>query len=172
MPWMATRVGKLFEQKEWRNINMNTAMRDYIFFDTPLKTQKGKIALAVFLIAIAIPAILGLGTEEPRILVRSFLWMPYSILGSVLTYLIVSFFDRKRAFRTIQFSVIAFVTFFSAFAALYFNNISPARTVTVGFVEEFFKISPVIILAIFFPAIIRTKRMEWSMEPWLASVSM
>jgi hypothetical protein len=88
----------------------------------------------------------------------AWLWVPYSIVGSILAYLVIAFLDRERRVRFFHFLTMASVALVTAPIAALINANSPARLWTVGFGEEGFKILPVLLLAIFVPNLIRTRK--------------
>ena len=70
----------------------------------------------------------------------------------------VDILDRERRVRFFHVLTIASVFFLSAPAAAFFNDVSPFPKQTVGFVEEGLKILPVLLLAIYIPNLIRTRK--------------
>ena len=136
----------------------DTVVENYIFYKSPLKTAKGLWSFGLIVFILGILASFGFALQEVDILAQAFIWVPYVILGSVLGYLLVYFVDRQRSILWLHALVIASVAFFTAHIAVVFNTISPAPLQTVGFVEESVKLLPLILLAIYLPAVIRTKK--------------
>jgi RsiW-degrading membrane proteinase PrsW (M82 family) len=131
----------------------------YVLFRSPLQSKKGQTTLfiiALALILIAIPGWMVIISKGG--LLSIWTWVPYTIAGSLIAYLIISFFDRKRGIRQFHFLVILSVILITAPIAALINDHSPAKLVTVGFNEEFFKILPVLLLAVFLPNLIRTRK--------------
>ena len=131
----------------------------YVAFRSPLQSHKGRTTLSIIALALILAAIPGwMDLLSNRSLLSIWTWVPYSAVGSLIAYLIVSFFDRKRGLWQFRLVVILSVMLITAPLAAFFNDHSPAMMVSVGFVEEFFKILPVLLLAIFLPNLIRTRK--------------
>ena len=142
------------------NINiLDDVIRHYVLFKSPLHLKKGQTTLSIIALALILIAIPGWMVLIPhRGLLSIWTWVPYTIAGSLIAYLIISFFDRKRGIRQFHFLVILSVILITAPIAALINDNSPAKMVTVGFNEEFFKILPVLLLAVFLPNLIRTRK--------------
>ena len=131
----------------------------YVLFRSPLQSKKGQTTLFIIALALILIAIPGWMVIIPhRGLLSIWTWVPYTIAGSLIAYLIISFFDRKRGIRQFHFLVILSVILITAPIAALINDHSQAKLVTVGFNEEFFKILPVLLLAVFLPNLIRTRK--------------
>jgi len=119
----------------------------------------GRIVLALIVIVLFVLAYLGwggvIGDKNP---LSIWIWVPYSILGSIIGYFIIAFLDRERRVRFFHFFTILSVLLVTAPVAAFFNDHSPAKLVTVGFAEEGMKILPVLLLAIYVPNLIRTRK--------------
>lgn len=137
---------------------MNAATKAYLLYNSPLKTRRGKITLAVILLLVFAFAVLGRLQLSTALLLRGYAWMAYTTLGEVATFLLLGLLDRKRAFVWFRLLVVATVALQTAFVALYFNTKSPISLQTVGYIEEFVKILPALLLAIFVPNLIRTRK--------------
>ena len=137
---------------------MSEAVKAYIFYKSPLKTRNGKLALGIIVAVMFGFAVMGraeLGVDK---LIGAYPWVIYSVLGSLATYLIFWFLDRKKGIGWLHLLIVLSVAFESAFIAVIINNHSPFKFVTVGFNEEFFKILPVLLLVIFLPNVIRNRK--------------
>lgn len=110
----------------------------------------------MIVLIVSVLAYLGIYADKNPFVI--WLWVPYSIAGSIVGYFLISFLDRERRVRFFHFLTIASVFFITAPAAAFFNNISPYPRATVGFVEEGLKILPVLLLAIYIPNLIRTRK--------------
>ncbi|UBF24851.1 PrsW family intramembrane metalloprotease [Kovacikia minuta CCNUW1] len=99
-----------------------------------------------------------LGIYGRRNIFAAWIWVPYAIAGSIIGYFLTAFLDRERRVRFFHFLTIASVFFLTAPAAAFFNDRSPSPTLTVGFVEEGLKILPILLLAIYLPNLIRTRK--------------
>lgn len=139
---------------------MNQTLKQYIFFNSPLKERKNRIFLLIFLGIIFVLSLHGWGVVTAKVSAWDVLSLTVvSVLGSVIGYLILSFLDRGRHIRWTHFLVLLSVSLLFGPAAAYFNQLDPAtRLFTVGFYEEGMKILPVVLLAIFLPNLIRTKK--------------
>jgi uncharacterized membrane protein YeaQ/YmgE (transglycosylase-associated protein family) len=138
---------------------MSAATKQYILYNSPLHNKKYKI---IFWIIFGLLAGVGFfGWRYIYIdntLAGVFEWMPYALVGSIVAYFLLSYFDSKRGFRSLHILIMLVVILITAPIALVVNKLSPWTLWTVGFNEELFKILPVIILAFFLPNIIRTKK--------------
>lgn len=139
-------------------MKINPATKAYLLYNSPLKTTRGKWTLVVILIVVFAFAVAGRFQIGAPTLLQAYAWMGYSILGSIAAYVILGFLDRKRSIKWFHLFTVLFVALQSAFAAAFFNTISPIKYYTVGYFEEFFKILPVLLLAVFTPNIIRTRK--------------
>ena len=138
---------------------IDPVVREYLLLDSRLRTFGGKFILAVIVAVLAVLAYLGWGVlTSKNTLFEVWIWVPYSILGSTLAYLVIAFLDRERRVRFFHFFVLVTVVLLTAPPAAYFNEISPFKLWTVGFNEEAFKILPVLFLAIYLPNLIRTRK--------------
>ena len=137
----------------------DSVVRNYLFQDFRLKPTRDKVILGIIAFVFVILAFLGwnsvLDGRNPFVI---WIWFPYSILGSLIGYFILSFLDRERRVRSFHFLVILSVMLVTGPVAAFFNALSPAMLVTVGFIEEGMKIVPVILLAIYLPNLIRTRK--------------
>lgn len=137
---------------------MNPAIKSYILYESPLKTQKGKISLICVLLLVFAFAVAGRVNTDFHELLSAYAWMSYSIVGSLATFFIVTFFNRKRAIRWFHLLTVLFVALQTAFVAKFLNDISPFKFYTVGYIEEFVKILPALLIFIYLPNLIRTKK--------------
>jgi len=137
----------------------DSVVRNYLFQDFRLKPTRDKVILGIIAFVFVILAFLGwnsvLDGRNPFVI---WIWFPYSILGSLIGYFILSFLDRERRVRSFHFLLILSVMLVTGPVAAFFNALSPAMLVTVGFIEEGMKIVPVILLAIYLPNLIRTRK--------------
>jgi len=135
---------------------IDPVVKDYLLHDSRWRSPVGKAVLLG--IALVVSALAYLGTYGSRNIFLTWLWVPYAVAGSIVGYFLISFLDRERRVRFFHFLTIASVFFFTAPAAGFFNTISPYPKATVGFVEEGLKILPVLLLAIYIPNLIRTRK--------------
>ncbi len=138
---------------------MDPVIKDYLFHDAPLKSFFGKVLVVLIAAGLLVLAFFGwrsLMSEEN--LFRIVIWVPYSLVGSILGYLVIAFLDRERRVRFFHFFTILSVLLITAPCAAYLNGISPFKLWSVGFIEEGFKILPVLLLAIFVPNLIRSRK--------------
>jgi len=125
-----------------------------------LRNPTNRRTLWIIVVAAAVLSFLGwrsiLHGDSPLVIL---MWVPFSILGSILGYLILSFLDRERRVGFFHFFTILSVMLIAA-AAGFFNNLTdpPVNAMLVGFWEEAFKILPVLLLAIYVPNLIRTRK--------------
>lgn len=140
---------------------INPVVKDYLFHDSPLRKSTAKWTLWTIVAVVAVVSFLGwrgiTHGQGPLIILR---WVPLTILGSILGYLILSFLDRERRVGYFHFLTILSVMLVTGPAAAFFNDLTepPVRFILVGFWEEAFKILPVLLLAIYVPNLIRTRK--------------
>jgi RsiW-degrading membrane proteinase PrsW (M82 family) len=138
---------------------IDPVVKDYLFHDAPLRSFLNKVILAVIGAVLVVLAFFGWGVLTARnSLFEVFLWVPYSIAGSILAYLVISFLDRERRVRVFHFLTILSVLLVTGPVAAFLNEHSPFKLWTVGFFEEGLKILPVLLLAIYLPNLIRTRK--------------
>jgi RsiW-degrading membrane proteinase PrsW (M82 family) len=138
---------------------IDPVVKDYLLHDAPLRSFFGKVLLALIAAGLAVLAYFGWTTAFGEInLFVAWLWVPYALVGSILGYLVIAFLDRERRVRFFHFLTMASVALVTAPIAAWLNTNSPAKLWTVGFAEEGFKILPVLLLAIFVPNLIRTRK--------------
>ncbi len=138
---------------------IDPVVKDYLFHNSRLHSFLGKLILAVIIAIVLVLAYLGwdgvIGDKNPF---EIWVWVPYSILGSIIGYLLIAFLDRERRVRFFHFFTMLSVLLITAPVAAFFNDHSPAPLWTVGFAEEGMKILPVLLLAIYVPNLIRTRK--------------
>ena len=138
---------------------IDPVVKDYLFHDAPLRSPLNKGILAVLGAGLVVLAFFGWGVLTARNnLFEILLWVPYSILGSILAYLVIAFLDRERRVRVFHFVTILSVLLVTGPVAAFLNEHSPLKLWTVGFFEEGLKILPVLLLAIYLPNLIRTRK--------------
>lgn len=137
---------------------MSPSTKAYLLYNSPLTTLRGRILLIVISSVLFLLAVWGRYTLGIPSLLLTYSWVPYTALGSLGAFLIFSFLDRKRSFFWVHVLIVASVAFQTAFVAVLLNTYSPFPLQTVGFVEESVKIFPVLLLAIFLPIAIRTRK--------------
>lgn len=137
---------------------IDPVVKEYLFHDAPLRSFFGKVLLTLIVAVLVVLAYFGWTTGFGMNPLMAWLWVPYSIVGSILAYLVIAFLDRERRVRFFHFLTMASVALVTAPIAALINANSPARLWTVGFGEEGFKILPVLLLAIFVPNLIRTRK--------------
>lgn len=138
---------------------IDPVVKDYLFHDAPLRSPLNKGILAVLGAGLVVLAFFGWGVLTARDnLFEILLWVPYSILGSVLAYLVIAFLDRERRVRVFHFVTILSVFLVTGPVAAFLNEHSPLKLWTVGFFEEGLKILPVLLLAMYLPNLIRTRK--------------
>jgi len=138
---------------------IDPVVKDYLWHDAPLRSFFAKVLLALIVAVLVVFAYFGWTTGFGEINpFMAWLWVPYSIVGSILAYLVIAFLDRERRVRFFHFLTMASVALVTAPIAALINANSPAKLWTVGFAEEGAKILPVLLLAIFVPNLIRTKK--------------
>ncbi|MCB0105018.1 MAG: PrsW family intramembrane metalloprotease, partial [Caldilineaceae bacterium] len=135
-------------------------VRNYLFHDFGLKSTRDKLILGGIAVLVVILAFLGWrGVLDGRSPFVIWIWIPYSILGSLIAYFILAFLDRERRVRSYHLLTIATVMIITGPAAAFFNRLfEPIQLFTVGFYEEGMKILPVLLLAIYVPNLIRTRK--------------
>ena len=138
---------------------IDPVVKDYLFHDAPLRSPLNKGILAVLGAGLVVLAFFGWGVLTAKNnLFEILLWVPYSILGSILAYLVIAFLDRERRVRVFHFVTILSVFLVTGPVAAFLNENSPLKLWTVGFFEEGLKILPVLLLAIYLPNLIRTRK--------------
>lgn len=138
---------------------IDPVVKDYLFHDAPLRSPLNKGVWAVLGAGLVVLAFFGWSVLTARNnLFEILLWVPYSILGSVLAYLVIAFLDRERRVRVFHFVTILSVFLVTGPVAAFLNENSPLKLWTVGFFEEGLKILPVLLLAIYLPNLIRTRK--------------
>jgi len=142
--------------KNW----IDPVVKNYLFYASPWKTSAGKRNLLIVIAVTVAMSVLGWKDLLEGIGVMTLLrWTPFVILGSIIGYLIIAFFDRERRVRFFHFFTILIVMFVSSEVAAFLNGLNPpTRLITVGFFEEGFKILPVLLLAIYVPNLIKTRK--------------
>ena len=138
---------------------MNKVLQSYISYNSRLKTKKGKVIFMGLWIIFVLAAAKGwFSFYVTGIFTDMLAWMIYSVSGSLVAYFLLSFFDNRRRFTRFHLFTMFSVAFvFAPFSAV-ITDLSPKPLVTVGLIEEFFKVVPLILFAIFVPNIIRTKK--------------
>jgi len=138
---------------------IDPVVKEYLFHDSRLKSVFGRVILAVIVAVVLVLAYFGwggvIGDKNPFAI---WIWVPYAIVGSIIGYFLIAFLDRERRVRFFHFFTILSVLLITAPVAAFFNDHSPVPLVTVGFVEEGMKILPVLLLAIYIPNLIRTRK--------------
>jgi len=140
---------------------IDPVVKDYLFHDSPLRNPASRRTLWIIVAALIVFSILGArSVMEGYSLTVVWVWLPFTILGSILGYLILSFLDRERRVGYFHFLAILSVVFVLNMTAGFFNHLTevPLRLWLVGFVEEFFKIVPVLLFVFFVPNLIRTRK--------------
>lgn len=138
---------------------IDPVVKDYLFYGSPWKTTAGKRNLLIVTVVTVVLSVLGwIGLLKGEGVMTLLRWTPFAILGSVIGYLIIAFLDRERRVRFFHILTILIVMFVSSEVAAFLNDHSPAKMVTVGFFEEAFKILPVLLLAIYVPNLIKTRK--------------
>ncbi|MCB0096516.1 MAG: PrsW family intramembrane metalloprotease [Caldilineaceae bacterium] len=134
--------------------------QNYLFYDFHRKSFLAKVILAVVVAAALIFSLLFGWSAffDDLHPLEVWLWIPYAIIGSLVAYFILSFLDRERRVRFFHIVTILSVPLILQPIASYLNDHSPAKFWTVGFYEEGLKILPVVLLAIYVPNLIRTRK--------------
>lgn len=135
---------------------IDPVVKDYLLHDSRWRSAVGKKILLGIVLVVAVLAYLGIYRSGN--IFAAWIWVPYAIAGSTIGYFLIAFLDRERRVRFFHFLIIASAFFLSAPAAGFFNDVSPFPLQTVGFVEEGLKILPVLLLAIYIPNLIRTRK--------------
>lgn len=135
---------------------IDPVVKDYLLHNSRWRSPVGKKILLSIVLVVVVLAYLGIYRGGNIFAV--WIWVPYAIAGSTIGYFLIAFLDRERRVRFFHFLTIASVFFLTAPAAAFFNNASPFPLQTVGFVEEGLKILPVLLLAIYIPNLIRTRK--------------
>lgn len=135
---------------------IDPVVKDYLLYNSRWRSPVSKAILLGIMVVVSVLACFGLyATNNPF---SVWLWVPYAAAGSILGYFLLAFLDRERRVRFFHFLTITSVVFITAPAAAFFNDRSPFPRITVGFVEEGLKILPVLLLAIYIPNLIRTRK--------------
>ena len=138
---------------------IDPVVKNFLFYASPWKTSAGKRNLLIIIAVTLVLSVLGwIGLLEGNGVMTLLRWTPFAIVGSIIGYLIIAFFDRERRVRFFHFFTILIVMFVSSEVAAFLNDHSPAKMITVGFFEEAFKILPVLLLAIYVPNLIKTRK--------------
>ncbi|MCB0186950.1 MAG: PrsW family intramembrane metalloprotease, partial [Caldilineaceae bacterium] len=140
---------------------LDPIVRDYLFHDFRRKSTGDKLILGAIAVVVVILGFLGWrGVLHGQSPFTVWVWVPYSILGSLIAYFILAFLDRERRVRSYHLLTIATVMLIAGPAAGFFNRLFPAPIdhMTVGVFEEGMKILPVLLLAIYVPNLIRTRK--------------
>ncbi|HEY9629793.1 MAG TPA: PrsW family glutamic-type intramembrane protease [Coleofasciculaceae cyanobacterium] len=135
---------------------IDPVVKDYLLHNSRWRSPGDKKILLGIVLVISVLAYLGIYRSEN--IFAAWIWVPYAIAGSTIGYFLIAFLDRERRVRFFHFLTIASVFFLTAPAAAFFNTASPFPLQTVGFVEEGLKILPVLLLAIYVPNLIRTRK--------------
>ena len=137
-----------------------TRLADH-FVHTPLATARGRIALVVVLAAQAAFASwawwgwLHPLSNAPLLLLA----IGFGLLGSGWTLLAVAFFARRRrAIWPVRWLAFAWAAAVAPACAAYCNSHSTMTLLTVGINEEFWKVTPLLIVAVFVPWAVRGTR--------------
>jgi len=140
---------------------IDPVVKDYLYHDSPLRKPNGKMIFWAIIAVVGIFDLIGLyrvvTKHSPLLVLALFL---FGIVGSIIGYLIIRFLDRERRVVPFHFLAVLSVLLGTSGAVIYFNEIfePPVRYVFVGFNEEFFKILPVVMFAIYVPNLIRTRK--------------
>lgn len=139
---------------------MDPVIKEYLFYDFRRKSFLDKVILAVLVAVLAIFSLLFGWSAffDDLNPLEVWLWIPYAIIGSIIAYWILSFLDRERRVRFFHIVTLLCVPLVLQPIASYLNDASPAPLWTVGFFEEGLKILPVVLLAIYVPNLIRTRK--------------
>jgi RsiW-degrading membrane proteinase PrsW (M82 family) len=139
------------------------ATRDYrklvtrLLYDSPLHGREGKIAFALIMaFTLYFAATSWIRWLTP---IQSagtlFGGMFFAVVGSLIGLVLLRYLDRRKPEPWLYFiGVLVVATLFTAAPAAYFNNLSPVSTLTVGFVEEFWKVFPLLMFVIFAPTVV------------------
>ena len=137
---------------------IDPVVKEYLLHDAPLRSLLGKVLLAVIVAVVLVLAYVGWvsisGKDGP---LRILIWVPYSIVGSTLGYLVIAFLDRERRVRFFHlFTMLSTLLIMTPVAAFFNDRLF--KYWTVGLVEEGCKILPVLLLAIYIPNLIRSRK--------------
>ena len=128
-----------------------------MLYDSPLHRLAGKISLvAILLITLYFASSSWIKWLTPlQNAPILFGGMFFAVLGSLIGLAILRYLDRRKPEPWLYFiGVLIVATLFTAAPAAYFNTRSPYSTLTVGFVEEFWKVFPLLLLVIFAPTVV------------------
>ena len=138
---------------------IDPVVKFYLFHDSPLNTARGKWTLGIVAAVLLVLSLIGwpyfLGSRD---IFQYLIWVPLAIIGSAIGYLVLAFLDRERRVRFFHFLIIGVTLFFLTAISALVNKISTLKYWTVGLNEETVKIIPVLLLAIFIPNLIRTRK--------------
>lgn len=135
---------------------IDPVVKDYLLYNARWRSPRDRKILLGVVLVVAVLAYLGIYRSGNIFAV--WIWVPYAIAGSTIGYFLIAFLDRERRVRFFHVLTIASVFFLTSSAAAFFNDVSPFPLQTVGFVEEELKILPVLLLAIYIPNLIRTRK--------------
>ena len=130
-------------------------------YDSPLYSLSGK---AIFAAIILITLYFSLNTwiqwltplENSLIILYGIL---AAFLGSLMGLVWLRYLDRREPEPWWYFVVVLLITtLLTAAPAAYFNERSPFSTLTVGFIEEFWKVFPLLMLVFFAPTVVTGAR--------------
>ena len=131
-----------------------SACRARLLRDSPLRGRGGKVDLGILLAVMAAMAApiwrdwLSPAANIPIL----FAGMLAALIGSLPALILLRFLHRRHAdVRPIAWGVLLVGTVLSTAAAAFLNTHSPAQALTVGFNEEFWKVVPLLLLAVFLP---------------------
>jgi len=140
---------------------LDPVVKDYLFYDSLMRKSRGKMIFWAIIAVVGIFDLIGwyrvVTKHSPLLVLSLFL---FGIVGSIIGYLIIRFLDRERRVVPFHFLTVLSVLFGTSGAVIVGNEIfePPLRYVFVGFNEEFFKILPVFLLALYVPNLIRTRK--------------
>ncbi len=140
------------------NNYMQNIDKQYILSGSPLLTSKSKVAFAVILALIFAAALAGMVTLGASALIGAYEWVFYVGLGCLATFYLLTRLNLKTSFRWFQMGAMMFAALQTAFVAALLNDLSPRPLQTVGFVEEGVKILPALLLYVFLPNLVRTRK--------------
>ncbi len=130
----------------------------YIMSRSPLSTVGGKTALGILLAINFVTSIAGMVSIGASAIAGAFLWMFYIGIGCLLPFFLLTRLNAKTSLRWFQLAVMMYVALQTTFIAALLNGLSPWKLQTVGFVEEGAKILPALMLYIFLPNVMRTRK--------------
>src|SRR4051794_32377755 len=100
---------------------IDPVVKDYLLHDAPLRSFFSKVLLALIVAVLLVLAFLGWSglfhAENPFLVV---IWVPYTIVGSALGYLVIAFLDRERRVRFFHFFTMFSVLLVTAPCAAFF----------------------------------------------------